>query len=127
MITVLATIVLVFGMVVPAMAVTSTGNHTVTIAVSEIAELAVNGGNVTLTISTATAGSLPDAVTDTATSLNWTANRSTSGSGTARNITAQLDTDYSAGIVLKATLSTTCSGGGSTNGSTAGHLAAVPR
>ena len=53
----------------------ATDNHTVTVTVSAINELAIVGGNVTLTINTATAGSNPDNQTDATTSdLLWTTN-----------------------------------------------------
>jgi hypothetical protein len=50
-------------------------SHTVTVTVSAINELAITGGNVTLTINTATAGSEPsDAVDNTTADLDWTTN-----------------------------------------------------
>lgn len=48
--------------------------HTVTVNVSAINEVAITGGNVTLTINNATAGAEPDDATDTSTSLDWTTN-----------------------------------------------------
>jgi hypothetical protein len=105
----------------PATAATSSTSQTVTVTVLEVAELSVSGGNVILNVSSSTAGALPHPVTDNSTSLNWTANRNESSGGAYRNITAQLDTDYTTGIVLRATLSTSCTGGGSTNGSSAGR------
>ena len=52
-----------------------TANHTVTATVSAINEVAIVGGNLTLTINTATAGSNPDDATDNTTcDLNWTTN-----------------------------------------------------
>ena len=52
-----------------------TDNHTVTVTVTAINELAITGGNVTLTINTATAGSEPtDAVDNTTADLDWTTN-----------------------------------------------------
>jgi len=56
----------------------SSDNHTVTVTVSAINELAITGGNVTLTINTATAGSEPDdAVDNTTADLDWTTNEAT--------------------------------------------------
>lgn len=56
----------------------SSNNHTVTVTVSAINELAITGGNVTLTINTVTAGSEPDdAVDNTTADLDWTTNEAT--------------------------------------------------
>ena len=53
----------------------NTANHTVTVTVSTINELSITGGNFTLTINAATAGSNPtDATDNTTTDLNWTTN-----------------------------------------------------
>lgn len=52
----------------------TTASHTVTVQVSAINELALTGGNITLTISTATAGQQPNDATNTACHLNWTTN-----------------------------------------------------
>ena len=53
----------------------ATDNHTCTVTASAINEASVVGGNVTVTINAATAGSNPTAVTDSTTSdLNWTTN-----------------------------------------------------
>ena len=50
-------------------------NHTVTVTVSAISEVAIIGGDLTLTINTATPGSDPDDATDATTcDLNWTTN-----------------------------------------------------
>jgi hypothetical protein len=49
-------------------------NHEVTVTVSAINELAITGGDITLTINTATAGSNPDAVQDVTCGLLWTVN-----------------------------------------------------
>lgn len=50
-------------------------SHTVTVTVSAINELLIIGGNVTLTINTATAGSEPDdAVDSTTADVVWTTN-----------------------------------------------------
>ena len=51
-------------------------SHTVTVQVSAINELAIIGGNLTLTINSATAGSDPDDATDSTTcDLLWTTNQ----------------------------------------------------
>ena len=50
----------------------NTANHTITVTVSTINELSITGGNFTLSISAATAGSNPtDATDNTTTDLNW--------------------------------------------------------
>jgi len=70
-------LVLFLGLTGSALAASS-DSHDVTVTVSAINEVAVSGGNITLTINTATAGSEPDAVTDsTSTDLAWTTNEST--------------------------------------------------
>ena len=81
----------------------TSGSHTVSITLQEIAELACSGSPSTLVLSNAgtTPGSLPAPATDATTSLSWT---SSVASGTTRKITAALDSNYPAGIVLKATL-----------------------
>ncbi len=56
----------------------SSASHDVTVTVSAINEVAISGGNLTLTISAATAGSDPDPATDSTTcDLSWTTNEST--------------------------------------------------
>jgi hypothetical protein len=50
-------------------------NHSVTVQVNAINELALTGGNVTLTISTATAGQQPDSATNSTCTLAWTTNQ----------------------------------------------------
>jgi hypothetical protein len=50
-------------------------SHTVTVQVNAINELDLTGGNIMLTVGTATAGQEPDAATDTTCHLNWTANQ----------------------------------------------------
>jgi hypothetical protein len=52
-----------------------TASHTVTVQVNAINELGLTGGNITLTISTATAGQEPDPATNTACTLAWTTNQ----------------------------------------------------
>lgn len=86
-------------------------NQQVTIMVVAVNELAVTGGNITLTINTATAGSGLNNATDTTCALDWTTNSSTN-----KKVTGQLDTDYSAGISLA--VSVTVTGG---NGVSAGQ------
>ncbi|MBU1919704.1 hypothetical protein KKG66_02585 [bacterium] len=53
-----------------------TDNHTVTVTVNTINEIAVTGGNVLLTINTATAGSEPTNAADATSGLLWTSNAS---------------------------------------------------
>ncbi len=52
-----------------------TASHTVTVQVNAINELGLTGGDITLTISTATAGQEPDPATNTACTLAWTTNQ----------------------------------------------------
>ena len=55
----------------------NTANHQVTVQVNAINEVALAGGNISLVISTATAGSDPDDATDNTTcDLDWTTNES---------------------------------------------------
>ncbi len=64
----------------------STDSHTVTVQVNAVNEIAISGGNLTLTISTATAGSDLDDATDNSTcDLAWTTNQA------SRKITAATD------------------------------------
>jgi hypothetical protein len=81
----------------------------------EIAELACSGSPSTLVLSHAntTPGSLPDPATDATTSLSWT---SCVASGATRKITAALDADYPAGIVLKATVAKPAGSNGTSAG-----------
>ena len=66
-----------------------TANHTVTVTVSAINEAAIIGGNITLTINTATAGSNPDDATDNTTcDLNWTTNQASKKITVATNLVA---------------------------------------
>ncbi|MEW5768086.1 MAG: hypothetical protein AB1797_10780 [bacterium] len=56
----------------------SSDNHSVTVTVSAINEVAVTGGAITLTINTAVAGSEPtDATDNTTCDLDWTTNEAT--------------------------------------------------
>ncbi len=75
----------------------SSASHDVTVTVSAINEVSVAGGNLTLTISTATAGSEPDAATDSTTcDLAWTTNEA------SKKITVASGTTIS-GATLKVT------------------------
>ncbi|MBU0507587.1 hypothetical protein KKH27_01940 [bacterium] len=67
------TVVLMIGLASVAWAADN-DNHQVTVTVEAINELAITGGNITLTINTATAGSDPDAVQDATCGLLWTVN-----------------------------------------------------
>lgn len=72
--TVVMAVILALGLTVAAMAA-NTDNHTVTVQVNAINEIATAGGNLALTINTATAGSNPDnAVDNTTCDLDWTTN-----------------------------------------------------
>ena len=75
-------------------------NQTVGYEVSAINELAVSGNPGAMNVSAATAGSQPDAVTDTSTSFAITTNTATDG----KKITAVLDTAMPANTTLKITL-----------------------
>jgi len=67
---------LTLGLTIAAMGGT-TDNHGVTVTVGAINELAVLGGNITITIDTATAGSDPNSEADSDTcDLAWTTNES---------------------------------------------------
>ncbi len=64
-------------------------SHTVTVTVSAINQLSIAGGDVNLTINTATAGSDPDAATDNTTSdLNWVTNEASKKITVATNLAA---------------------------------------
>ncbi|NQT24495.1 hypothetical protein HQ585_04005 [candidate division KSB1 bacterium] len=49
-------------------------DHTVTVDVTAISEVAITGGNITITINSATAGSEPGPETDATCDLSWTTN-----------------------------------------------------
>ena len=93
----------------------TTDSHTVAITLQEIAELACSGSPPALVLSNAGTkpGSPPAPVTDATTSLSWT---SSVASGMTRKITASLDSDYPAGIVLKATLAKPAGSNGTSSG-----------
>ena len=79
---VLATVVLIFAPKAVVVAQT-TDNHTATATISTINEIAITGGNPTLTINSATAGSgLDDATDNTSADLDWSTN------DTSKKITA---------------------------------------
>jgi hypothetical protein len=66
-----------------------TASHTVTVQVNAINELALTGGNITLTVSTATAGQQPDPVTNSTCTLAWTSNQATRKITVATNLATQ--------------------------------------
>lgn len=77
----------------------STVNQTVSIAVSAINEISVSGNPVApLTVSTATAGSEPNAVTDATTTYAITTN------GSGKKITGKIDTAMPADTTLEVLL-----------------------
>ncbi|MCJ7778590.1 MAG: hypothetical protein MUP16_09785 [Sedimentisphaerales bacterium] len=99
LIKILTLVALVAGLATLAIA-TNTDDSTVTITFSEIAELAVSGDPVLLTISTTTAGSLPDDQSDATTAkMLWTSNVA-SGS---RKVTGKIASLFD-GIDLSATV-----------------------
>jgi hypothetical protein len=55
----------------------TTTSHTVTIQVNAINEIAMTGGNITLTINAAVAGSNPTDATNNTCQLQWTTNEAT--------------------------------------------------
>jgi hypothetical protein len=75
-----------------------TVDQTVTFAVSAINEISVSGNPGALTVSTATAGDAPDAVSDASSTYAITTNESD------RKITAVIDSDMPAGVTLTASL-----------------------
>ena len=81
-----------------------TDSHIVTVTVTAINEVAISGGNITLTINSATAGSDPDDATDSTTcDLLWTTNEA------SKKITAE--TDLAAPNFTLRTEATSVSGG----------------
>jgi len=95
--------------------VSDTDTQTVTIEVEEIAQIAASAdpGTITIANATTTAGSLPNAVTEATTSLSWTSNVP---AATTRKVTAALDADFTAGIVLKATVAAPAGTNGASDG-----------
>jgi len=80
-----------------AMAASST-TQTVTYAVSAINEISVSGDPAALTVSTATAGSAPNSVSDATTTYAITTNE------TGKKITGAINTDMPAGVTLTVNL-----------------------
>ncbi|MBU0690939.1 hypothetical protein KKC97_09225 [bacterium] len=78
--------------------------HEVTVTVSAINEMAVSGGDIGLTINSATAGAQPDDDTDATTGLAWTTNEAT------KKITAE--TDNAAPTYTLKVLASAVTGGG---------------
>lgn len=82
-------IVLLFGCIlsqfVHESSAATSDNHTVTVTVNAINELAIVGGNVTLTINTSTAGSDPNNDVDATAGIVWTSNE------TGKKATIQTD------------------------------------
>jgi len=73
----MAVLGVILGLIGLAMAA-NTDFHTVTVTVEAINEAAITGGDLTLTINTATAGQEPDdAVDNTTCDLDWTTNEAT--------------------------------------------------
>jgi len=95
------TIVLLLGLLavtVPAALASNTANQTVTFEVSAINQISVSGNPAALTVSTATAGSEPDEVTDASTTYNITTN------GSSKKITGVLDSAMPSEVTLKVNL-----------------------
>ena len=91
--------------------------QSVTFEVTAINELSVSGNPGTLTVSTATAGSAPNAVSDATTTYAITTNES------SRKITAAIDTAMPAGVTLTAELAAPT--GGTSTGAVALGTTAV--
>lgn len=92
-----------------AMAASST-TQTVTYAVSAINEISVSGNPAALTVSTATAGSAPNSVSDATTTYAITTNE------TGKKITGAINTAMPAGVTL--TVNLTAPTGGTSAGAT---------
>lgn len=88
---------LIFGLGSVAWAASS-DTQTVTYEVSAINEISVSADTVSLTISTATAGSEPDPATDNSTTYNITTN------GTGMKITGAIDSAMPTGLTLEVNL-----------------------
>ena len=83
------TVILVFGLMILASGAfgASTDNHTVTVTIPTINELAISGGNLTLTFIVPTAGSDPSDVSDATTcDLAWSTNEASQKITVASNI-----------------------------------------
>ncbi|MBD3334864.1 MAG: hypothetical protein GF355_05060 [Candidatus Eisenbacteria bacterium] len=73
----LCAVVLAVHVACPVVLAGPTDSHTVTVTVTAISEVGITGGNITLTIDSATPGSDPDDATDATTcDLDWTTNES---------------------------------------------------
>jgi hypothetical protein len=105
----LVSIALILGLFVNAHSADNV-SQTVTYEVQAINEISVSGNPGALVISTATAGSEPDAATDATTSYNVTTN------GTNKRITGSIDTAMPANTSLLVTLTAP------TGGSSAGQV-----
>lgn len=113
------TVVLLSGVVLlaltgPTALAGNTDNHTVTVTVNAINEVGITGGNITLTISTATPGQEPDDAVDSTCTLAWTTNEATKKITAATDLAAPtftlkvLATGVTGGTAaLEVTLSTT--------------------
>lgn len=84
----------------------NTAQSTITYAVSSINEIAVSANPATLTVSTATAGSEPGALTDTSTTYAFTTNGD-------KKITGVLGANMETGLTLKVQLAAPAAGGSS--------------
>jgi len=98
LIKILISVALVAGLATLTIAATTTS--TVTITFSEIAEIAVSGNPSPLTITTTTAGSLPNDQSDASTKMLWTSNVAT---GQTRKVTGKIASLFD-GIDLYATV-----------------------
>ncbi|HEY3296330.1 MAG TPA: hypothetical protein VGL38_12960 [bacterium] len=98
----MTSIVLIFGCV-GLVTASNTSNHQVTVHVDAINEAAVTGGDITLTINAATAGSQPNNATDATCHLNWTTNEA------GKKIT--VETDQAAPVYTLKVTATAISGG----------------
>ena len=93
----LGTLAMAMGMVLGGQALAGdTAQQTVTYEVTAINEISVSGNPGALTVSAATAGSQPDAVSDNTTSWAITTNAGTD----AKKLTAAIDSDMPAGVTL---------------------------
>lgn len=92
------------GLIVQSGYAADSDTQTVTYEVQAINELAVSGNPGALTISTATAGDAPDAVTDATTTYAITTNE------TNRKITGAINTNMPDGVTLSVTLATPAGG-----------------
>ncbi|MDI3543420.1 MAG: hypothetical protein PWP57_1025 [Candidatus Atribacteria bacterium] len=97
-------VLLVFGLGTVALAA-NTATQTVTYQVDAINEISVSGDPSALTVSTATAGSEPDAVTDNSTTYAITTNE------TSKKITGAIDTAMPTGLTLEVNLAAPTAGG----------------